>query len=72
MGQKVHPTGFRIGIIYDWQSKWFAGKNYRFLLQEDLKIRQYLEETMGDAGIARVEIERMNRRTRDKPTTRHE
>ena len=58
MGQKVHPTGFRIGIIYDWQSKWFADKDYRFLLQEDLKIRAYLEETMADAGIARVEIER--------------
>ena len=58
MGQKVHPTGFRIGIIYDWQSKWFAGKDYRFLLQEDLKIRAYLEETMADAAIARVEIER--------------
>ncbi len=58
MGQKVHPTGFRIGIIYDWQSKWFADKDYRFLLQEDLKIRAYLEESMADAGIARVEIER--------------
>ena len=58
MGQKVHPTGFRIGIIYDWQSKWFADKDYRFLLQEDLKIRAYLEKTMADAAIARVEIER--------------
>ncbi len=58
MGQKVHPTGFRIGIIYDWQSKWFADHNYRELLLEDLKIRDYLEETMRDAGVARVEIER--------------
>ncbi|MDZ4278093.1 MAG: 30S ribosomal protein S3, partial [Dehalococcoidia bacterium] len=58
MGQKVHPTGFRIGIIYDWQSKWFADRNYRGLLQEDLKIRTYLERTMKDAGVARVEIER--------------
>ena len=58
MGQKVHPTGFRIGIIYDWQSKWFADHNYKELLLEDLKIRDYLEETMRDAGVARVEIER--------------
>ncbi len=58
MGQKVHPTGFRIGIIYDWQSKWFADRDYRVLLQEDLKIRDYLEKTMRDAGVARVEIER--------------
>ncbi len=58
MGQKVHPTGFRIGIIYGWQSKWFAEHNYKELLLEDLKVRDYLEATMGDAGVARVEIER--------------
>jgi len=58
MGQKVHPTGFRIGVIYDWQSKWFAGNDYRHLLQEDIKVRNYLEKSMADAGVARVEIER--------------
>jgi small subunit ribosomal protein S3 len=58
VGQKVHPTGFRIGIIYDWQSKWFADQAYHTLLQEDLKVRSFLEESMRDAGIARIEIER--------------
>lgn len=58
MGQKVHPTGFRIGVIYDWQSKWFAGNDYRHLLQEDLRVREYLEKSMADAGVARIEIER--------------
>ena len=58
MGQKVHPTGFRIGIIYDWQSKWFAEQGYRHLLQEDLRVRRYIAENLRDAGISRVEIER--------------
>jgi small subunit ribosomal protein S3 len=58
VGQKVHPTGFRLGIIYDWQSKWFSDKDYRKLLQEDLAIRRYLTKAMADAGVSRVEIER--------------
>ena len=58
MGQKVHPTGFRIGIIYDWQSKWFADQGYRDLLQEDLTIRRYITDNLRDAGVSRVEIER--------------
>ena len=58
MGQKVHPTGFRLGIIYDWQSKWFADQGYSSLLQEDLAIRRYLARSMADAGVSRVEIER--------------
>jgi small subunit ribosomal protein S3 len=58
MGQKVHPTGFRLGIIYDWQSKWFAGPTYRELLKGDLAIRRYIERTLKDAGVSRVEIER--------------
>ncbi|MGB2695105.1 MAG: 30S ribosomal protein S3 [Dehalococcoidia bacterium] len=58
MGQKVHPTGFRLGIIYDWQSKWFADHGYRHLLQEDLIVRQYIAKNLRDAGISRVEIER--------------
>ena len=58
MGQKVHPTGFRIGIIYDWQSKWFAERDYHKFLQEDILIRAYLEESMKDASVAKVEIER--------------
>jgi small subunit ribosomal protein S3 len=58
MGQKVHPTGFRLGIIYDWQSKWFAGPNYRELLKGDLSIRRYMDKALKDAAISRVEIER--------------
>ena len=58
MGQKVHPTGFRIGVIYDWQSKWFADQNYDELLREDLTIREYIGRTMRDAGVSKVEIDR--------------
>ncbi|OGO51451.1 MAG: 30S ribosomal protein S3 [Chloroflexi bacterium RBG_16_68_14] len=58
MGQKVHPTGFRLGILYDWQSKWFSDHDYRALLQEDLVVRRYLTESMRDAGVSQVEIER--------------
>jgi small subunit ribosomal protein S3 len=58
VGHKVHPTGFRLGIIYDWQSKWFADQDYRTLLQEDLLVRRFLAEHLKDAGVSRVEIER--------------
>ena len=54
MGQKVHPTGFRIGIIYDWQSKWFAERDYHKFLREDILIRGYLEKSMKDASVAKV------------------
>src|SRR3990172_4199215 len=58
MGQKVHPHGFRLGYIYDWNSKWFADRNYTELLHEDLQIRRSIEKMLPDAGICRVEIER--------------
>ncbi len=60
MGHKVHPTGLRIGIIYDWQSKWFSDKDplYRELLHEDLTIRRSILDMLRDAAISRVEIER--------------
>ena len=60
MGHKVHPTGLRIGIIYDWQSKWFSDKDptYRELLHEDLTIRSTIFGMLRDAAISRVEIER--------------
>ena len=58
MGQKVHPHGFRLGYIYDWSSKWFAGRDYAKLLQEDLTIRQTIKRLLPDAGISSVEIER--------------
>src|SRR3984893_6784004 len=58
MGHKIHPTGFRIGVIYDWQGKWYADKNYAELLHEDLRIRGLIGKTLGDASISKVEIER--------------
>ncbi len=58
MGQKVHPHGFRLGYIYDWNSKWYADKNYTNLLHEDLSIRRTITRMLPDAGISKVEIER--------------
>ncbi|MFQ5814017.1 MAG: 30S ribosomal protein S3 [Anaerolineae bacterium] len=59
MGRKVHPLGFRLGIIKDWQARWFAtGEEYADLLQEDLDIRQLIRDEMGHAGISKIEIER--------------
>ncbi len=58
MGQKVHPTGFRLGIIYDWQSKWFSDSDYSNLLRGDLAIRTHLAVAMKDASVSRTEIER--------------
>ncbi len=59
MGQKIHPKGLRIGIIKDWDAKWFAGKkDYANLLLEDIKIREYLKNRLYLAGVPRIEIER--------------
>ena len=58
MGQKVHPLGFRLGVIRDWDSKWYADKDYRRFLHEDLAIRRYLKEKLFHAGISRITIER--------------
>jgi small subunit ribosomal protein S3 len=58
MGHKVHPIGFRLGILYTWQSKWYAGRNYTELLHEDLKIRRAVFKRLSDAAISRVELER--------------
>ena len=58
MGQKVHPIGFRLGIIRTWESNWYAEKDYAQLLHEDLKLRDYLKERLHHAGISKVEIER--------------
>lgn len=59
MGQKVHPHGLRVGIIKDWEAKWYADKNnYSDFLQEDLKIREYVKQRLIDSGISRVIIER--------------
>ena len=59
MGQKVHPTGARLGIIKDWSSKWYAdSKNFADYLVEDQKIRKYLKKKEYEAGISEIEIER--------------
>jgi len=59
MGQKVNPTGFRIGIIENWRSRWYADKkNFSQLLLEDQKIRKYLKKECYSAAIDRIEIER--------------
>ena len=59
MGQKVHPTGARLGIIKDWSSKWYADdKNFADYLVEDQKIRKFLKKKEYEAGIANIEIER--------------
>ncbi len=59
MGQKVNPHGLRIGIIKDWDTKWYAGKKeYGDLLVEDFKIRKYIKKKLYIAGIARMEVER--------------
>ncbi|MBJ6361037.1 30S ribosomal protein S3 [Paenibacillus sp. GCM10012307] len=58
MGQKVNPVGLRIGIIRDWESKWYAGKDFGDLLLEDVKIREYLKNKLKDAAVSRIEIER--------------
>ncbi|MBB3132055.1 MULTISPECIES: 30S ribosomal protein S3 [Paenibacillus] len=58
MGQKVNPVGLRIGIIRDWESKWYAGKDFGNLLLEDVKIREYLKNKLKDSAVSRIEIER--------------
>ena len=58
MGHKVHPVGFRIGVIRDWQAKWYADKHYPEFLHEDLKIRQAIQSWYPEAGISQVEIHR--------------
>ncbi len=58
MGQKVHPKALRLGIIRDWDARWFAKKDFARLLHEDLQIRDYIKKKLYDAGISRIEIER--------------
>lgn len=63
MGQKVSPVGLRIGINKDWESKWYASnKDFKEYLAKDIKIREYFDKNLKDAGIAKVEIERNNKR----------
>jgi small subunit ribosomal protein S3 len=59
MGQKVHPTGFRLGIATDWTSKWYADKGqYARLLNNDLEVREFLKRKLAQASVSRIQIER--------------
>ncbi|HHU64085.1 MAG TPA: 30S ribosomal protein S3 [Clostridiales bacterium] len=59
MGQKVHPHGLRVGVIKDWDAKWFVSdKDFADTLLEDVKLRKYIKKRLYDAGISRIEIER--------------
>lgn len=64
MGQKVHPKGLRLGIIRGWDSRWYAERDYKELLHEDLKIRQFLKERLYQAGVSTIEIERAANRVK--------
>jgi small subunit ribosomal protein S3 len=58
VGQKVHPEGLRLGIIRDWNARWYAAKDYARLLHEDLELRRYLKSRLYVAGVSDIEIER--------------
>lgn len=65
MGQKVHPLGLRLGIIKDWDAKWYAGKReYAALLHEDIKLRRYIKKRFYTAGVSKVAIERAANRVK--------
>ena len=70
MGQKVHPFGFRLGVIQNWSSRWFAKRDYVELLHKDLEIRRYLKRRLdknegeGRADVAKIDIERAGRKTK--------
>ena len=64
MGQKVHPTSFRLGVIKDWESRWFSQRDYALLLHEDLFIRKEIKSRFYHAGIAKIDIERASNRAK--------
>jgi small subunit ribosomal protein S3 len=64
LGQKVHPKGFRLGVIKDWDSRWYAEKDYAKLLHEDIRIRGYIKERLFNAGVSNIIIERTAKRAR--------
>jgi small subunit ribosomal protein S3 len=64
LGQKIHPHGLRVGIIKDWDSRWFSGKDYASQLLEDYKIREFIKNKLYTSGISRIEIERAANRVR--------
>jgi len=59
MGQKIHPTGFRLAVTRNWSSRWYAGNgNFAAMLGEDLKVREYLKKKLKNASVGRITIER--------------
>lgn len=66
MGQKVNPIGFRLGINRNWDSRWFAGKDYSRLVFEDFQVRQFLKKRLAQAGVSKIEIERAANKVRIK------
>jgi small subunit ribosomal protein S3 len=64
MGQKVNPHGLRVGVIKDWDSKWYAENEFSDFLVEDYKIREFLKKKLYSAGVAKIEIERASDRVR--------
>jgi small subunit ribosomal protein S3 len=64
VGQKVHPNGFRLGVIRTWSSIWYAGRDYAELLHEDLTLRDYIKKRLFNTGIAKVDIERAGRKAK--------
>lgn len=58
MGQKVHPRAFRLGILHSWKSKWFGRRDYRQLVEADVRLRRYLKKKLRGAGVAELEVER--------------
>lgn len=62
MGQKVNPTGLRVGIIRDWDAKWYAEKDFATDLHEDLRIRKFIENKLANASVSTIEIERAAKR----------
>ena len=65
MGQKIHPTGFRLSVLKNWSSKWYANsKNFPVMLNEDIKVREYLKKKLAHASVGRVIIERPSKNAR--------
>lgn len=64
MGQKVHPTSLRLGIIRTWDSRWYADKEYATFVEEDFKLRKFLKKKLYHAGVSKIEIERFSKQIR--------
>ena len=64
MGQKVNPHGLRVGVIKDWDSRWYAEKDFADNLVEDNQIRKYIKKNLKEAGISKIEIERASNRVK--------